>query len=428
LSVVCAVSPGRPFTDNCLLTTDNFTTMPRFRAAALILVLLFTSVADAKRRSARAPGGTTFAAYPLHSLELVADTSDLEPLDDIVRHASIVALGDATHGTHEFYTVKLRLIDYLVRRHGFTAVSIEAPFPITERINAYVQGGPGNVRALLAELHDRLFYLFWDVEELLAVLEWMRAYNAHRGERPALQLAGSDIYDETGAVAGVLDYLRRVDPAAAENAERDYACVLGGTRNGVCQIAAEGVRDALAARQEGTPAFEDALHHADVVLQFFHAPVYEPRERSMAANLLWVREHRGRVIHWGHQEHAGKLPSDFAHGITMGTILGQQLGDDYVAIGTLTGSGTFMQWQQLSPGIFAEAPQALPDPAEGTYEWHFRRRGLSAMLVPLRRAVPGTRFRTGGTLNGYSHVQQLLHEKLDAVIYVDRTTATRPLR
>jgi erythromycin esterase len=402
--------------------------MSRFRAATLILAVLLTSAADAKRRSARAPGGTMFAAYPLHSVELVADTSDLEPLDAIVRDASIVALGDATHGTHEFYTVKLRLIDYLVRRHGFTVLSLEAPFPITERINTYVQGGPGNPRALLAELNDRLFYLFWDVEELLAVIEWMREYNAHRGEAPAIEIAGSDIYDETGAVAGVLDYLRRVDPAAAANAEREYACVLAGNRNGLCRIAAEGVRDALAARQDGTREFDDALHHADVVLQFFHAPIYEPRERSMAANLLWVRDHRGRVIHWGHQEHVGKLPSTYARGITMGTILGEQLGDDYVAIGTLTGSGTFLQWEQLSPTLFAEAVQTFPDPAEGTYEWHFRQRGLNAMLIPLRRPVPGTAFRTAATTSGWKTMTQPLAEKLDAVIYIDRTSATRPLR
>jgi erythromycin esterase len=402
--------------------------MPRSRAAALLLaILVLTSSADAKRRSARAPGGTAFAAYPLHSVELVSDTSDLEPLDDVVRNASIVALGDATHGTHEFYTVKLRLIDYLVRRHGFQVLSIEAPFPIVERLDAYVQGGPGDPGALLGELSDRLLYFFWDVEELLAVVEWMRGYNAHRGDRPALHIAGSDIYDESGAVAGVVDYLLRTDPAAAADAERDYACVLAGSRNGDCQLAAERVRAALAARQDGSRAFDDALHHADVVLQFFHAPVYEPRERSMAANLRWVRDHRGRTIHWGHQEHAGKLPSSFAHGITMGTILAAELGDRYVAIGTLAGSGTFLQWEQLSPGIFAESPKPLPDPAEGTYEWHFRQRGFPAMLVPLRRPVPGTAFRTGGTTSGFSTVKQPLSDKLDAVIYVDRTTPTHPL-
>ncbi len=402
--------------------------MLRFRAAALIFVVLLTSAAQAKRRSARAPGGTTFAAYPLHSVELVADTSDLEPLDAIIGDASIVGLGDATHGTHEFFTLRLRLVDYLVRRHGFTALSLEAPFPIVERINAYVQGGPGNPRAVLAELHDRLFYLFWDVEELLAVIEWMRDYNAHRGEAPAIGIAGSDIYDETGGVAGVLDYLRRVDPAAAANAEREYACALAGNRNGLCRLAAEGVRDALAARQDGTRDFDNALHHADVVLQFFHPQIYEPRERSMATNLLWVRDHRGRVIHWAHQEHVGKLPSTYARGITMGTILAEQLGEDYVAIGTLTGSGTFLQWEELPSRIFVEAPQTFPDPEEGTYEWHFRQRGISAMLIPLRRPVPGTAFRTAATTSGWKSIAQPLHEKLDAVIYVDRTTPTRPLR
>ena len=404
--------------------------MPRSRVPLLILVLVLftTSAAAAKRRSARAPGGTAFAAYPLHSVELVADTSDLEPLDAIVRNASIVGLGDVTHGTHEVYTLRLRMIDYLVRRHGFTALSIEMPFPIGERIDAYVQGGPGNPRLLLRELHDRLLYFFWNTEEVLAVIEWAREYNAHRGDRPALHIAGSDIYDETGGVEGVLAYLRSVDPAAAAEAQSEYACVLAGTRNGVCQLAAQRVRDALAARQDATPAYEDALHHADVVLQFFHALVFEPRERSMAANLIWVRDHRGRVMHWGHQEHVGKLDSRFSNGISMGKVLAQQLGDDYVAIGTLTGSGTFLQWEQLSRGIFAEKIVTLEDPEEGLYEWHFRRRGLSAMLVPLRRPVPGTRFRTAGTLNGYSRVQQPLHEKLDAVVYVDRTTATRPLR
>jgi erythromycin esterase-like protein len=256
----------------------------------------------------------------------------------------------------------------------------------------------------------------------------MRAYNAHRGEAPAIQIAGSDIYDEAGAVAGVLDYLLRVDPLAAATAEREYACVLAGNRNGVCRMRAEDVRDLLAERQDGTRELDDALHHADIVLQFFHAPIYEPRERSMAANLLWVRDHHGRVIHWGHQEHVGRLPSTYARGITMGTILAEQLGDDYVAIGTLTGSGTFLQWEQLSPAIFAEALQTFPDPVEGTYEWHFRQRGVSAMLIPLRHALPGSAFRTAGTTSGWSTVTQPLAEKLDAVIYVDRTTPTQPLR
>ena len=405
--------------------------MPRFPLALLLIALAPFALAGGKRRSAAAPGGTAFGAHPLHSLELVADTSDLAPLREITRGASIVALGDATHGTREFFTVKLRLIDYLVRELGFDVVSLEAPFAITERLNIYVQTGAGDPRALLREMSERLNYFFWDVEELLVTIEWMRAYNAHRGERPPLELAGADIYDHTGAAAGVLDYLRGVDPAALADAELNYDCVLRNTRSTGCEENARRVRDALAASNAGTRAYADALHYADVVLQYFHLQMYEPRERSMAANLLWIREHRGRsgkVIHWGHQEHVGKLHSRYTRGVTMGSILAESIGREYVAIGTLTGSGSFLQWERLSSSSaeYFVSPQTFPDPERGSYEWHFRQRGIPAMLIPLRgRWVPGTSFRTAATTSGWRTIEQPLTQKLDAVIYVDRTSATR---
>jgi erythromycin esterase len=395
--------------------------MSRFRVL-LVLFLLAATAAHAKRRSAAAPGGTQFGVFPLHSVELTSDTSDLLPLRYTIGRADVVALGDSTHGTREFFTIKLRILDYLVRERGFDVLSLEAPFPITERINVYAQGGPGDPRALLYELHDRLAYLFWDVEELLEVIEWVRAYNAHRGDRPPLEIAGADVYDESGAVAGVLEYLRRTDPAAAALAEQEYACVLAHDRSPGCERAAQRVRDRLAA----APA--DAQHYADIVLQYFDNPRFEPRERNMAANLLWIREHRGssrRVIHWGHQEHVGKIRTAATRGETMGSLLAAQLGREYVALGTLTGSGTFLQWNESHR---AEV-QSYPAPEPDTYEWHMRQRGLAAMFVPLRGLdVPGTTFRTGGTLTGWITVEQPLEEKLDGVIYIDRTTPTTPLR
>ncbi|HYO78794.1 MAG TPA: erythromycin esterase family protein [Thermoanaerobaculia bacterium] len=405
--------------------------MPRIRAA-FIIVLLLATAAHAKRRAAAAPGGTQLLAYPLQSVTLIGDRSDLLPLEHVVGRATIVALGDSTHGTREFYTIKLRVIDYLVRERGFDVLSLEAPFPIAERINVYVQGGPGDPRALLRELNTRLFYLFWDVEELLAVIEWVRDYNLHRGERPPIEIAGADVYDERGGVDGVLAYLRRTDPAAAASAERDYACVLAGERTVGCQRTARRVRESLLTMSRDTREHADALQYAAVVLQYFENPRFEPRERAMAANLLWIREHRGRarkVVHWGHQEHVGKLRSSATRGETMGSILSAQLGRDYVAIGTLTGSGSFLQWRELATGRFRLDPHTYPDPAPGTYEWHLRARGMSAMLVPLRgRIMPGTSFRTAGTTSGWIEVTQPLAQKLDAVIYIDRTKSTKPLQ
>lgn len=398
----------------------------------LAAFLLLATVAEAKRRSAFAPGGTQFTAYPLHSLELTADRSDLWPLRGIVGSANIVALGDVTHGTHEVYTVRLRTIDYLVNELHFDVLALEMPFAITERLNVYVQGGNGDPRAILSELNTRLAYFFHDVEEVLAVIEWVRAYNAHRGDRPPIEIAGADIYDYAGAVTMVVDYLRGVAPEAAAEAERDYACVLGPrTPNPTCQNNATRLRNSLMLRGGSGRAYDDALHAADVVLQNFHLQFNEPREYSMAANLLWIQSHRGqrgRVIYWVHQEHAGKLDSIYTRGVTMGKVVAQERGSEYVAIGTLIGSGTFLQWERANDQ-WHESPVTLEDPVAGMYELEMRRRGHRAMLIPLRgRNVPGSSFRTAATTSGWRMIEQSLSEKLDAVIYIDRSTVTKPLR
>lgn len=401
------------------------------RRTLVILALASLAVTtSAKRRAVHAPGGDAFFAHPLHTVELTSDTTDLAPLRSIAGLATIVALGDATHGTHEFFAVKLRIIDFLVRELGFDVVSLEAPYAISERINAYVKGGPGDARALLEEMRTRHLYFFWDVEEMLTLVEWMRSYNAHRGDRPPVEFAGADIYDAAGAAAEVIHYLGTVDPASAAEATIAYACVERGERDGECQVSALGVRDALVERGGEGRAYEDALHAADVVLQLFHLQALEPRERSMAENLLWIRDHRGsarKVVHWGHQEHVGKVPSPYTRGVTMGTIVSERLGRGYVAIGTLTGSGSFLQWER-SGSLWLETLRTFPAPDAGSYEERFRARGLPLMLVPLRGQRGSAAFRTAGTTSGFTTLTQSLPQKLDAVVYVDVTTPTRPLR
>lgn len=405
--------------------------MTRHLRIAFAALLILATSAEAKRRSAFAPGGTQFTAYPLRSIALTADRSDLAPLRSVVGSATLVALGDVTHGTHEIYALRLRMIDYLVHEMQFDVLALEMPFAITERLNVYVQGGGGNPRAILDELDTRLAYFFHDVEEVLAVIEWVRAYNAHRGERPPVEIAGADIYDYTGAAAMVTGYLAAVDPAAAAEAESEYACISRPRvpGNNSCETASRRIRDSLALRGGSGRAYDDALHAADVVLQNFHQQFYVPREHSMAANLLWIKQHRGRTgrtIYWVHQEHAGKLDSPFTKGVTMGKLVSQQLGSDYVAIGTLIGSGTFLQWERLND-TWVTSPVTFDDPVEGMYEFHLRRRGHAAMLVPLRGGnVPGTYFRTAATTSGWLPLEQSLAEKLDAVIYIDRSTPTHP--
>src|SRR5687768_12011554 len=158
---------------------------PRAIALFLALTIALPTVAAPRRRAVAKPvfdtstvrGWLEKNAHFLAATELTPYSYDLEPLRLMIGDATLVGLGDGSHGTHEFYTVKLRLIDYLVREMNFDVIAFEGAFPLFERINQYVQGSAGDPRALLNEGNDRLLYFFWNVEEMLAVIEWAREYN-----------------------------------------------------------------------------------------------------------------------------------------------------------------------------------------------------------------------------------------------------------
>jgi erythromycin esterase len=375
-------------------------------------------------------------AFRLQSTTLISDTSDLQPLRAVVGDADIVGLGDGTHGTHEFYTMKLRAIDYLVRELGFDIVAYELSFAVAEDLNAYVVDGVGDPRAILRRIGG-LGYFFWDAEEILQVVEWMRMYNAHRGSRPPVQLAGSDVWDLRSSARAVVSYLRTVDPAEADAAENDYLCVLSltGIYPAGCQQGPTlTVYNRLAARRgdlgtgNGAAAYETALQHARVITQSFN---FSERDRYMALNLRWLHEVRSqtkRIIYWAHNEHVGKIRSGQTPSGSAGGFLQQAVGSEYVAIGTLTGTGQYMTWVRSSPVVYE-----VPSPGAGSYELYFQTGPRPAFLIPLRGAVPAWLstpawyFWAGVAPNEKPYLNGSLTQKFDAVIYVHATSPIDPL-
>src|SRR5262249_9788487 len=164
-------------------------------------------------------------AIPLATTEATGNVDDLAPLASIIGDAHVVGMGDATHGTHEFFTTKLRILRFLVERMGFDVLAMEGSYPQLERINAYVQGGPGDVKQLLLPQQGEEIYWFWNVEECVAVIEWMRNYNLTRGNRPPIEIVGADVYDGKTAAHMVVDYLNGVDQAEAAATTQAYGCV-----------------------------------------------------------------------------------------------------------------------------------------------------------------------------------------------------------
>ena len=129
----------------------------------------------------------------------------------------------------------------------FDFVAFEAPMPLFSRIDEYVQGGTTDPRPLLADANDRLGYRFWDVSEMLAVIEWMCDYNAHRGSKPPVHIAGMDVFDASGAAQSVVAYIRTVDPARAPQIELEDGCTI--LPSDACLASVRAIREDLVSRR-----------------------------------------------------------------------------------------------------------------------------------------------------------------------------------
>ena len=146
-------------------------------------------------------------AIPLKAVEAGNGFSDMEPLDKVVGDARIVSLGEATHGTREFFQLKHRMIEYLATRKGFTIFSIEANMPEAYRLNKFVLDGQGDPKQLL----KGMYFWTWDTEEVLDMILWMREFN--KSGKGRIEFTGFDMQTPTLPIQTVRDFLLAHDPA-----------------------------------------------------------------------------------------------------------------------------------------------------------------------------------------------------------------------
>ncbi|MGW0998371.1 erythromycin esterase family protein [Streptomyces sp. NPDC002523] len=126
-------------------------------------------------------------AIPLNSLVPGVPAADLQPLKSTLDGVRIVGLGEATHGTREFFHLKHRLLEFLVTELGFSVLAMEASASAGPAVDAYVRKGTGDAAKALAELG----FWTWRTHEVLAVVEWVRAYNRGRPDAGQVRFAGS---------------------------------------------------------------------------------------------------------------------------------------------------------------------------------------------------------------------------------------------
>lgn len=372
----------------------------------------------------------------VRSADSAADWLRSHAIDDaafarLTQDARVVALGDATHGTHETYAAKQRLVPLLVES-GFRTLAFEAPYAEWRKLDEYVLTGRGDPAAAL---QFRLYW-FWDANEILDLVRWARAQN-EAGLNPPIRITGVDSTEPVSAAQVVVELLRPIDPDAASAAEESYACVSQvalGQR--WCDVS--HVRAAIAANRERYAEADELLHAARVVEQGLEiiATYHGARDEIMAENVQRLADRGDKVIVLGHNEHWGKTPYRLVKPdliTSAGTYLSASLGDAYFSLGSILLDGTFLaiDYEDRYGQI---RTQIMTAPSPGDVATLLDRAGLETMILPLRGPLPswlaGTHRLRFGTSGVQSRTKTMLDvpvelgKKFDAVLYFRRSTPT----
>jgi erythromycin esterase-like protein len=156
---------------------------------------------------------------------LTGAAGEYDPLLDLVGDARFALLGEASHGTHEFYRARAEITKRLIREKGFSAVAVEADWPDAYRINCYERGAgqDGSANEALGDF-KRFPTWMWRNADVLDLVGWLREHNDQVPPEAKVGFYGLDLYSLYGSIRAVLSYLDKVDPEAAGRARYRYGC------------------------------------------------------------------------------------------------------------------------------------------------------------------------------------------------------------
>jgi erythromycin esterase len=397
-------------------------------------------------------------AIPLATPEAGRDTSDLQPLKKLIGEARVVALGEATHGTRDFFQLKHRLLEFLVDEMGFSVFGIEASFPDALAVNDYVLEGRGEPDTAL---HGLGFWT-WDTEEVLEMIRWMRRYNQEPVHRVKLKFYGFDMQNPLASANPLLEYLKRVDPEQAALAlerleplasaasARAYSQLPAGARRETARWIA-GALVLFSERKERYVALSSlgewtlARQHANLIRQAetmlgATADRDGERDRAMAENVEWILDQEppgAKIVLWAHNNHVAADPGWWVWD-TMGSHLRRAYGSSMVAIGFSFNQGSFRALEMgkgLRTFTIGPAPEESLDAALATA-------GLPLLALDLRRvprsgavrewfATPRPMRSIGSVFSDQSPSDFLQDvdplATYDSILFVESTTSARPL-
>ena len=409
---------------------------------------------------------------------ITGQRGDYDGLLDLIGDRRLVLIGEASHGTHDFYRERARITRRLIDECGFSAVAIEADWPDAYRVNRYVMGLSDDADANTALSDFRRFPAWmWRNRDVLAFVEWLRARNdAHAHPATKARFYGLDLYSLRASIEAVVEYLDHVDPDEATRARARYSCFdhvgaegqaygyalahLGAIpceNEVVTQLIELRRRAESYLRRDGWVADDEfffAEQNARLVrdAEEYYQKMYRAevsswnlRDRHMAGTLDALIEHldrqhpRTKVVVWEHNSHVGDARSTemgTRGELNVGQLARQRYGKESVLVGFSTFDGTVTaasDWggqaeRKRVRAASADSHEAFLHDSGGKRFWLDTAQPAvhAALSVPrLERAIGVIYLPETERWSHYFHAR--LSEQFDAVIHLDHTRAVEPL-
>lgn len=418
----------------------------------------------------------TQSAILINQNPLNAGAREFAPLINMLKNKSFVLLGEATHGTHEFYEARVEITKCLIIDHGLNAIAIEGDWPSAYRVNKYIrwQGTDKNANEALSDF-KRFPMWMWRNTVMQDFIIWLRKHNEGLPANKQVGFYGLDMYSMYDSVNAVLEYLDKVDPAAARAARERYGCLdhVGNERHygyGVTLGQHPSCEDDVVAQlmelrehsmryvKEGDEISEDdqfqAEQNAHLVkgAESYYRQMFDNwvntwnlRDTHMIETLDDLHQYLSRrgdapakIAVWEHNSHLGDARATYMHRRgqhNVGQLVRECYGDDCVAIGFTTYKGIVTaasEWD--GPAEIKEIRKAIPDSVEDI----FHQTRLENFFVPLKGDIaklfrkPRLERAIGvlylpQTERESHYFECMLSDQFDAIIHYDVTTAIEPL-
>lgn len=303
------------------------------------------------------------------------DSLQFDFLNKKLKHVDVIGLGEATHGTKEFFELKNKIFKYLVEKQDVKLFGIEANFAACYDINKYVLTGEGDAKEALSKNG----YWVWQSQEVLDLIEWMKNYNKGKTSNQKIKFYGYDMQDATSCVVWLDNYLSNNSPGFNKNLlpekiEKNKTSLKELDDKELDEMQKRNLKKlkkleefVLSKRTElfkkDSTDYKFAKQTIAVLqqkLNYFRVQdfntAYSYRDSSMTQNIKWIRENNnnGKIMLWAHNGHIGKgsFSDDYKSGNWMGTHLNNLYGKKYYNIGFSFSEGGFVSQSPSSTNVF----------------------------------------------------------------------------